>query len=312
MARTGQPATRHVAAVQRAIAILDALAAANSELGTNEIARRTGINVSSISRILATLASGGLVEHLPSTGRYRLGIGVMRLAATVHQRLDVRTVARPHLEEIAGKTRETVTLSVPGEHEAITLDFVQSPLSVRSVAEVGRMSAAHATAVGKVFLANGGTLPGGQLKRFTERTIVDREALAVEVSRIAERGWAQARGRSQRGRGARARPGGKPGRDHRRARARGQVQPARDAQRGGMANRANRADLRCSLITGPLSKSRDRSPKTRRLVPRIAELAMAFQRELFHLTRSLLEWKQFQAILLPYRQFRWRGNARTI
>lgn len=39
---------------------------------------------------------------------------------------------------------------------------------------------------------------------------------------------------------------------------------------------------------------------------------MAFQRELFHLTRSLLEWKQFQAILLPYRQFRWRGNARTI
>ena len=188
MARTGQPATRHVAAVQRAIAILDALAAANSELGTNEIARRTGINVSSISRI------GGLVEHLPSTGRYRLGIGVMRLAATVHQRLDVRTVARPHLEEIAGRTRETVTLSVPGEHEAITLDFVQSPLSVRSVAEVGRMSAAHATAVGKVFLANGGTLPGGQLKRFTERTIVDREALAVEVSRIAERGWAQAVG----------------------------------------------------------------------------------------------------------------------
>jgi len=194
VARTGQPATRHVAAVQRAIAILDALAAANSELGTNEIARRTGINVSSISRILATLASGGLVEHLPSTGRYRLGVGVMRLATAVHQRMDIRTLARPHLEEVAKRTKETVTLSVPGEHEAITLDFVQSPLSVRSVAEVGRMSAAHATAVGKVFLAHGGTLPGGQLKRFTEQTITDRETLAVEVGRIAERGWAQAVG----------------------------------------------------------------------------------------------------------------------
>jgi len=194
VARTGQPATRHVAAVQRAIAILDALAVANSELGTNEIARRTGINVSSISRILATLASGGLVEHLPSTGRYRLGVGVMRLATAVHQRMDIRTLARPHLEEVATRTKETVTLSVPGEHEAITLDFVQSPLSVRSVAEVGRMSAAHATAVGKVFLAHGGTLPGGQLKRFTEQTITDRETLAVEVGRIAERGWAQAVG----------------------------------------------------------------------------------------------------------------------
>jgi len=194
VARTGQPATRHVAAVQRAIAILEALAAAKSELGTNEIARRTGINESSISRILATLASGGLVEHLPSTGRYRLGVGIMRLATAAGERLDIRTLARPHLEELAQRTRETVTLSVPGTREAMTLDFVQSPLSVRSVAEVGRASAAHATAVGKIFLAHGGSLPGGQLKRFTERTIVDRDALAVEVSRIAERGWAQAVG----------------------------------------------------------------------------------------------------------------------
>jgi len=194
VARTGQPATRHVAAVQRAIAILDELAAAKSELGTNEIARRTGINESSISRILATLASGGLVEHLPSTGRYRLGVGIMRLATAAGERLDIRTLARPHLEELAQRTRETVTLSVPGTREAMTLDYVQSPLSVRSVAEVGRASAAHATAVGKIFLAHGGSLPGGQLKRFTERTIVDREALAVEVSRIAERGWAQAVG----------------------------------------------------------------------------------------------------------------------
>jgi DNA-binding IclR family transcriptional regulator len=194
MARTGQPATRHVAAVQRSIAILETLAAAKSDLGTNEIARRTGINVSSISRILATLAHGGLVEHLPTTGRYRLGVGVMRLAAAVSERLDMRALARPHLEDLARHTRETVTLSVPGGHEAITLDFVQSPLSVRSVAEVGRASAAHATAVGKVFLAHGGMLPGGQLRRFTERTIVDRDALAVEIGRIAERGWAQAVG----------------------------------------------------------------------------------------------------------------------
>src|SRR5215813_2117746 len=70
VARTGRPATRPVAAVQRAIAILDELAAARTELGTNEIARRTGINVSTISRILATLAGGGLVDHVPPTGRY--------------------------------------------------------------------------------------------------------------------------------------------------------------------------------------------------------------------------------------------------
>ncbi|MBA2759676.1 MAG: helix-turn-helix domain-containing protein, partial [Chloroflexia bacterium] len=72
MPRTGLPATRQVGSVQRAVAVLDALADGGTELGTNEIARRTGVNASSISRLLATLTDAGLVQHLPSTGRYRL------------------------------------------------------------------------------------------------------------------------------------------------------------------------------------------------------------------------------------------------
>jgi DNA-binding IclR family transcriptional regulator len=192
VARTGLPATRHVAAVQRAIAILDELAAARTELGTNEIARRTGINVSTISRILATLAAGGLVDHVPSTGRYRIGAGIVRLAGAVE--LDIRSLARPHLEELARHLGETATLSAPGEHEAFTLDFAQSPLNVRSVAEVGRASVAHATAVGKVLLAHGGTPPRGPLKAYTERTIVDPAVLEAELATIRNRGWAQAVG----------------------------------------------------------------------------------------------------------------------
>jgi IclR family acetate operon transcriptional repressor len=190
VARTGLPATRHVEAVQRAIAILDELAEARGELGTNEIARRAGINVSTISRILATLASGGLVDHIPSTGRYRLGAGVVRLANAAG--LDLRSLARPHLEELGRSIGETVTLSVPGEHEAFTLDFVQSQLTVRSVAEVGRISVAHATAAGKVFLAYGGKLADGPLRSFTDRTITDRSVLDAELASVRDRGWAQA------------------------------------------------------------------------------------------------------------------------
>lgn len=188
------PASRHIAAVERAVAILDELAGARCELGTNELSRRTGINVSTVSRILATLADGGLVEHVPLTGRYRLGLGVVRMANALHDGRDIRSLARPCLAELVSLLEETATLSVPGEHEAITLDFVQSPLSVRSVAEVGRTSAAHATAVGKVLLAHGGAVPPGPLKRFTERTIVDRSVLEAEVERVREQGWARALG----------------------------------------------------------------------------------------------------------------------
>lgn len=194
MPRTGQPAIRHVAAVQRAVAVLDALADGAAELGTNEIARRTGINASTVSRLLATLAEARLVEHVPGTGRYRLGLRLLQLGNAVLLRMDLRQIARPHLQALADATGETVTLSAPGEREAVTVDFVQSPSSVQSVAQVGRPSAAHATAVGKVFLAHGGQLPDGQLPAYTARTLTDRRALAAETRRVREQGFAVAVG----------------------------------------------------------------------------------------------------------------------
>lgn len=194
MARTGRPAARQVGSVQRAIDVLDVLAEARSELGTNEIARRTGVNVSSISRLLSTLATSGLVQHVPSTGRYRLGIRILQLANAARDGLDVRSMARPFLEELSEITGETVTLSLPGVHDLLTIDFAQSPQSVRSVAQIGRNSVGHATSAGKVLLAWGGKLPHGELTAFTERTITDRSALDREIAHVRERGWAQAVG----------------------------------------------------------------------------------------------------------------------
>jgi DNA-binding IclR family transcriptional regulator len=192
--RTGQPAVRRVAAVERALSVLDALDDGR-ELGTNELARRTGINASTVSRLLATLAGAGLVEHVEESGRYRLGLRLLQLGNAVLARIDLREVARPHLGALAAETGETVTLSAPGERDAITVDFVQSPSSVQSVARVGRPSIAHATATGKVLLAFGSAeLPSGALKACTPRTITDRRKLAGELDRVRKQGWADAVG----------------------------------------------------------------------------------------------------------------------
>jgi IclR family acetate operon transcriptional repressor len=194
MARTGKPATRRVAAVERAASVLDALAA-GGELGTNEVARRTGLHPSSVSRLLATLVDAGLVEHVVDSGRYRLGLRLIDLGNAVLGRLDLREIARPHLRALVEETGETATLSAPGEPDAITVDFAQSASSVQSVARLGRPSVAHATATGKVALAFGDVeLPGGPLHAFTDSTIVDRAVLAREVDRVRSEGWAQAVG----------------------------------------------------------------------------------------------------------------------
>jgi DNA-binding IclR family transcriptional regulator len=193
MPRTGKPAARRVEAVERAVVLLDVLAESGGPLGTNEIARRSGINASSVSRLLATLVARRIVDHDGATGRYRLGLLLVQLGALAAAGLGLRELAAHELRSLVGATGETATLSVPGEQEAVTVDFVQSEASVQSVARVGRPSVAHATAAGKVMLAFGGAaLPAGRLRRYASRTIVDRKELAAELERVRAQGWARA------------------------------------------------------------------------------------------------------------------------
>jgi IclR family acetate operon transcriptional repressor len=194
MSRTRQPSTRRIGAAERAIALLDTLADAG-ELGTNEIARRTGMTPSTVSRQLGTLAAYGLVERVAANGRYRLGLRIVHLANALLARLDVREVARPHLAALVEATGETATLSVPGDDDAITVDFVPGSHHVQPVSQLGRPSIAHATSAGKVMLAfSGREIPDKPLRGYTPQTITDPKALATEIARVRERGWAEAHG----------------------------------------------------------------------------------------------------------------------
>ena len=186
--------------------MLDALAD-GGELGTNEIARRSGINASTVSRLLATLTAGRYVEHVPATGRYRLSLRLVELGNAVLERLDLRSLARPHLEALVRETGETATLSAPGEHDAVTVDFAHGSAAVQSVAQIGRPSIGHATAVGKVLLAFGRVdTRAAPLLPFTARTITDPKRLAEELDRVRRRGLAEARDEREEGLSAIAAP----------------------------------------------------------------------------------------------------------
>jgi IclR family acetate operon transcriptional repressor len=193
VARTGQASRGRVGSAERAFAALDVLAEEGA-LGTNELARRTGMSPSTASRQLGTLLECGLVEFDEVTRRYRLGLRLVQLGNAVLSRLDVRDLARPHLEALVAAVQETATLSVPGDPDAITIDFVPTAHYVQGVTRLGRPSIAHATAAGKVMLAFGRGVPVGRLAAYTERTIVDPAVLARELQRVRLAGWAEACG----------------------------------------------------------------------------------------------------------------------
>uniref|UniRef100_A0A6J5ZW83 Unannotated protein n=1 Tax=freshwater metagenome TaxID=449393 RepID=A0A6J5ZW83_9ZZZZ len=186
---------RPIASVARAATLLDELAAAPDGLGTNEIARRIGINPSNASRLLGTLRASRLVDRIGEDGPWRLGLHLVALADRALASLDVRELARPAMRRLAAQTGETVTLSVSAGGEAVTVEFVPGAGSVVSVAQLGRPSVAHATATGKVMLAFGDVpLPDGELEAYTDRTITERKPLAAEVKAARAGGFAAAVG----------------------------------------------------------------------------------------------------------------------
>jgi DNA-binding IclR family transcriptional regulator len=192
MARTGQPSQGRVGSTRRSVAILDVLADGGT-LGTNEIARRTGFTPSTVSRLLGTLLEGELIEYVEDSGHYRLGLRLVQLGNAVLARLDVRNVARPHLEALVADVHETATLSAPGARDAITVDFVPADRYVQGVTRLGRPSVGNASSAGKVMLAFGGRpLPAGPLTAYTEHTITDPAELERELEEVRRRGYAEA------------------------------------------------------------------------------------------------------------------------
>jgi DNA-binding IclR family transcriptional regulator len=190
-----QEAGRPVAAVERAVALLDVLADGSGPRGVNELARALGVNASTASRLLGTLARSGLVERDPGSGRYRLGLRLAYWGSAAVAGRDLRELARPLLTELAATSGETATLSLAAGTEAVTADHVASSQTVLSQARVGRASVGHATAVGKVLLAFRpdalAALPD-RLEAFTARTIVDRKKLERALVRVRDQGYAEA------------------------------------------------------------------------------------------------------------------------
>ena len=185
-----------VQSVQRAAALLEAIADSAEPRTAPELAELCGLNRSTAWRLLATLEDEGLVDRDPASNRYSIGPAAARLAAAATDSLP--RAARPHLEELSHRTGETVSLAVPRRLQLVYVDQVQAP-HVMAADWLGRAVPLHATSTGKALLA---TLPPEELDaalaqslpQFTDRTITDPAELRAELDRTKRRGYAVSRG----------------------------------------------------------------------------------------------------------------------
>jgi DNA-binding IclR family transcriptional regulator len=175
-----------VQSVDRAISVLEILAR-RGEAGVSEVAAEIAVHKSTAFRLLGALEGRGLVEQATDRGKYRLGIGLIPLAGAVADRLDVTRQGRAVCERLAAELGETVNVAVLQEHWAVNVEQARGPATVSTHNWVGQLTPLHATSSGKVLLAHGGgELP--PLRRFTERTVTDPDALRAELAAVRATG----------------------------------------------------------------------------------------------------------------------------
>jgi len=184
-----------VQSVDRALTILDILARLG-EAGVTEIAGELGVHKSTAFRLVATLESHGIVEQNEDRGKYRLGVGVLRLAGATTARLDVVQEARPICRKLAADSGETVNIAVLSDRSVLYVDQVSGQSALQAHNWVGQHIPLHATSNGKVLLSGlsldevDSRLP--RLPSYTPGTVTTKAKLRRDLAVVREQGYAVA------------------------------------------------------------------------------------------------------------------------
>jgi IclR family transcriptional regulator, KDG regulon repressor len=190
------PVGGRLSSVRNAARLLKQFSRQDRELVVTQLARRLGLAVSTVHRLLSTLTDEGLLERVPG-GTYRLGLQMYELGVTVFPDLDLHEAALPVLASLRQATAESVQMGVLDGLDVVYVQRLEGPRTVRIFHRAGHRLPAHATSTGKVLLAH---LPSGVLAerlldwrptRLTPHTVTDRDVLLAQLHRVAERGWAQ-------------------------------------------------------------------------------------------------------------------------
>ncbi|NSX16279.1 helix-turn-helix domain-containing protein [Cupriavidus taiwanensis] len=167
--------------LERGVAVLRAFRAGSSVLGNSEIAERTGLSRSTVSRLTQSLVETGMLEYMPKSRTYRLGVPVLCMAHAMRDSEQVLKAAAPLMVEVAMRHRINVGLAVAEADEMVYLESFRynRRQSLRTVVSGQRIPMAL-TSLGRAHLA---TLPP-EVFSVTMRALADKNR---------GRGWSELR-----------------------------------------------------------------------------------------------------------------------
>ena len=139
--------------VERAVEVLNILAEHPSGLSLADLARTSGVPMTTLHRLLGVLRGASLVGET-AAGLYVVGPGTVVLARAFLDGLDLRTAALPEMADVVARTSETCHLGILASVHIVYIEKIDSPHPVRMYSRVGGTNPALTTAIGRAILAH--------------------------------------------------------------------------------------------------------------------------------------------------------------
>lgn len=141
--------------VRKALTILD-LFIDNEELSLHEITKKAKLSKPTTYRLLSTLETAGLLykkKDGPHDSRYGLGLKLLELGELVADRLELRKIALPYMENLAKEVNEVVHLVIINQQEATYIEKVNSRRALSLHTNIGRSTPLYVGSGPKMLLA---------------------------------------------------------------------------------------------------------------------------------------------------------------
>jgi IclR family KDG regulon transcriptional repressor len=185
-----------VKSVVKVLDILEHLGGVQGAVSVSDLARATGLNVSTAFRLLQTLMARGYVEQERHNRGYFLGPRIFQMGSAYLQGSDLASIARPHLEALRDAVGETAYLVMFSQGEIVQLCKADGKQAVSAAIRSMVREPAYCTATGKVLLSALGAqefdkyVQGVDLQPFTPQTLTSKAELRREIGRVRENGFA--------------------------------------------------------------------------------------------------------------------------
>ena len=186
--------SQYVQSLARGLSVIAAFDAAQPVMTLSDVARHTGLTRATARRFLLTLESLGYVR---SDGRmFELTPRVLQLGYSYLSALSLPQIASPHLKRLSDTLQESTSMSVLDGQDIVYVARVATHRIMTVAIAVGTRFPAYATSMGRVLLAGlsakelGEYLSTAELSPLTRRTTTERVALAQQLHRVRELGYA--------------------------------------------------------------------------------------------------------------------------